>query len=417
MLNPLFYLKTILLALEQIWMNKTRSFLTSLGIIIGVASVCAVIAALTGLKTTVLNEFESFGANKMFILHDRPTGEPRSKYPFTKICMKIPELHAIAEHCPAIRQLTPITGLGGNIEAGEEKISSVGGSGIWPAWHEIENRELILGRPFNKIDEDNARQVCLINDKAIEKLRLDKDPTNTNILLNGRRFLIVGVVEDKKDGMIQADFGAGGTEVEVFIPFATAVEIRTERFFFMILAQILDPEMSDEAEAEVRFVLRKMRKLEPGQPDTFQVMALNQMIDQLKALAAGITAIAGGIVGISLLVGGIGIMNIILVSVSERTREIGLRKAVGATPSAILMQFLLEAITLCLVGGFIGLAIGNAFAFGLTLIPDAGLDEATVPLWAVLMSFAFSATVGIVFGMFPAFKASRLDPIEALRHE
>ncbi|MCH7571529.1 MAG: ABC transporter permease [Planctomycetes bacterium] len=417
MLNPLFYLKTILLALEQIWMNKTRSFLTSLGIIIGVASVCAVIAALTGLKTTVLNEFESFGANKMFILHDRPTGEPRSKYPFTKICMKIPELHAIAEHCPSIRQLTPITGLGGNIEAGEEKISSVGVSGIWPAWHEIENRELILGRPFNKIDEDNARQVCLINDKAIEKLRLDKDPTNTNILLNGRRFLIVGVVEDKKDGMIQADFGAGGTEVEVFIPFATAVKMQPPVFFFMILAQILDPEMSDEAEAEVRFVLRKMRKLEPGQPDTFQVMALNQMIDQLKALAAGITAIAGGIVGISLLVGGIGIMNIMLVSVSERTREIGLRKAVGATPAAVLMQFLLEAITLCLVGGFVGLAIGNAFAFGLTLIPDSGLDEATVPLWAVLMSFAFSATVGVVFGMFPAIKASRLDPIEALRHE
>ena len=184
-----------------------------------------------------------------------------------------------------------------------------------------------------------------------------------------------------------------------------------------MLAQIVDPELSDEAEAEVRFLLRKMRKLKPGEPDTFQVMALNQMIDQLKAMAAGITAIAGGIVGISLLVGGIGIMNIMLVSVSERTREIGLRKAVGATPAAVLMQFLLEAITLCLVGGFVGLAIGNAFAFGLTLIPDAGLDQATVPLWAVLMSFAFSATVGVVFGMFPAFKASRLDPIEALRHE
>ena len=327
------------------------------------------------------------------------------------------ELNAIAEHCPSIRQLTPITGLGANVEAGDEKISSIGVSGIWPAWHEIENRELMQGRPFNKIDEDNARQVCLVNDKAIEKLRLDKDPINTNILLNGRRFLIVGVVEDKKQGMIQADFGAGGTEVEVFIPFATAVKMQPPVFFFMVLAQIVDPELSDEAEAEVRFLLRKMRKLKPGEPDTFQVMALNQMIDQLKAMAAGITAIAGGIVGISLLVGGIGIMNIMLVSVSERTREIGLRKAVGATPAAVLMQFLLEAITLCLVGGFIGLAIGNAFAFGLTMIPDAGLDQATVPLWAVLMSFAFSATVGIVFGMFPAFKASRLDPIEALRHE
>ena len=136
-----------------------------------------------------------------------------------------------------------------------------------------------------------------------------------------------------------------------------------------------------------------------------------------SSTAAGITAIAGGIVGISLLVGGIGIMNIMLVSVSERTREIGLRKAVGATPSAVLLQFLLEAVVLCLVGGAVGVLIGQAFAIGLTFIPDAGLEQAHVPFWAIVMSFSFSAAVGVVFGMFPAIKASRLDPIEALRHE
>ena len=145
--------------------------------------------------------------------------------------------------------------------------------------------------------------------------------------------------------------------------------------------------------------------------------AIDRFIEQFKALAAGITAIAGGIVGISLLVGGIGIMNIMLVSVSERTREIGLRKAVGATPMAILLQFLLEAVTLCLVGGFIGIAVGRLAAFGLTKIPGAQLDQADIPLWAVALSFAFSAATGVVFGMFPAIKASRLDPIEALRHE
>jgi putative ABC transport system permease protein len=120
---------------------------------------------------------------------------------------------------------------------------------------------------------------------------------------------------------------------------------------------------------------------------------------------------------VSLLVGGIGIMNIMLVSVSERTREIGLRKAVGATPSAILLQFLLEAVVLCLVGGALGVVGGETMAFGLTLIPDAGLEEAHVPMWAIIMSFSFSAAVGVIFGMFPAIKASRLDPIEALRHE
>ncbi|MCZ6836502.1 MAG: ABC transporter permease [Planctomycetota bacterium] len=419
MLNPLFFVKAVLLALEQIWINKTRSFLTALGIIIGVASVCAVIAALTGLQTKVLSEFESFGASKMFILHNRPVGEHRSNYPFSKIRMKIPELHAIAnpEHCPSIEELTPITSLAATIQAGEETVSGVGVTGIWNAWHSIEDRDVILGRPFSQIDEDNARQVCLINDMAIEKLRLINDPTNSHILLNGRRFLIVGVIENKRDGMIQADFGAGGSEVEVYIPFATAAKMQSRRFFFMIMANLKDPDMSEEAIAEVSFVLRNLRDIGPDDPDTFQVQALDQLIDQFKALAAGITAIAGGIVGISLLVGGIGIMNIMLVSVSERTREIGLRKAVGATPSAVLLQFLLESVTLCLVGGFIGVAIGNAFAFGLTMIPDAGLEHAVIPTWAVVMSFAFSATVGVVFGMFPAIKASRLDPIEALRHE
>ncbi|MEE9131470.1 MAG: FtsX-like permease family protein, partial [Phycisphaerales bacterium] len=177
------------------------------------------------------------------------------------------------------------------------------------------------------------------------------------------------------------------------------------------------PELAEEAEAEVRFTLRKMRDLEPGEPDTFRSASLDQMIDQFKIMAAGITAIAGGIVGISLLVGGIGIMNIMLVSVSERTREIGLRKAVGATPAAIMMQFLLEATTLSLVGGLIGLAIGEGLTIALTMIPDAGLEDAAVPLWAVIMSFVFCATVGVGFGMFPAIKAARLNPIDALRYE
>jgi len=163
--------------------------------------------------------------------------------------------------------------------------------------------------------------------------------------------------------------------------------------------------------------LRKQRGIPDGETESFQVEAIDRFIQQFKTLATGITAIAGGIVGISLLVGGIGIMNIMLVSVSERTREIGLRKAVGATPNMILLQFLLEAVTLCLVGGFIGLACGRLLAFGMTQIPSAQLDEADIPLWAVVLAFAFSAGTGLIFGMFPAIKAARLDPIEALRHE
>ena len=416
MLNPLFYIQAILLSLGQIWVNKTRSFLTALGIIIGVASVTAVIAALSGLKTKVLTEFEAFGASKMFILHDWPPGND-GMYSWPQVRMKIPELEAIADHCPSLEMLTPITGVGGEVVAGAESLAGVSATGIWPAWHEIENRELLMGRPFNHMDEDNARQVCIINDRAIEKLRLPNDPINTHILFKNRRFMIVGVVEDKEDGLFNAEFGSGGTEAELFIPFSTAVKMQSARFFFMIIGKVVAPEMADEAAAEVRFTLRRMRKLKPDDPDTFQAQSMDKFIEQFKALAAGITAIAGGIVAISLLVGGIGIMNIMLVSVSERTREIGLRKAVGATPAAVLMQFLLESITLSTVGGLMGVAIGEALAFGLTKIPDAGLEQASVPLWAVVLSFAFCAAVGVIFGMFPAIKAARLDPIDALRHE
>ena len=323
------------------------------------------------------------------------------------------EVDAIAKHCPSVRVVTPITSFGTSAQYGERILEGISVTGIRPAWHETENRSVLRGRPFNSIDEQDARQVCLVNEDAIRELRLPVDPIDEHIIIGSRRYLVVGLVETIQSTM----FGMNTSSAEIFIPFAMAARLQNDDFFFRVTAMIESPDLSAEAESEVRFVLRKMRGLEGDDPDTFEVAAIDQFIDQFKALAAGITAIAGGIVGVSLLVGGIGIMNIMLVSVSERTREIGLRKAVGATPAAILLQFLLEAVVLCLVGGAVGVLIGELLAFGLTLIPDAGLEEARVPLWAIVMSFSFSAAVGLVFGMFPAIKAAQLDPIEALRHE
>ncbi|MCH2144323.1 MAG: ABC transporter permease [Phycisphaerales bacterium] len=413
MLNPLFYIRSIALALSQIWANKTRSFLTALGIIVGVASVSAVIAALSGLKSKVLDEFEAVGASRMFIFPDRPDDAPDNLYPWEEVRLKEDELKAIAMNCPSIRAISPSTDLGMNVQYGERSIAGITVKGIWPDWHKTSARSILEGRSFTMIDEENARQVCVLNEAAVEELQLSKDPSGEHILLDGRRFLVVGLVETLQASM----FGMNTSSAEVFIPFSVASKLQSPRFFFMVNALIESPDLAEEAESEVRFVLRRMRGLGPEDPDTFQVAAIDQFIDQFKALAAGITAVAGGIVGISLLVGGIGIMNIMLVSVSERTREIGLRKAVGATPMAILMQFLLEAVTLSFLGGFIGLAIGRLLAWGMTRIPDANLEQADIPLWAVILAFVFSGGVGIVFGMFPAIKASRLDPIEALRHE
>mgnify|MGYP001480445867 CR=1 FL=1 len=413
MISFSFWTQAIILALSQIRANLGRSLLTALGIIVGVASVTAVIAALAGLKEKVLGEFESFGANRLLIFPDRPDDAPKNLYPWKEVRLKVEEVEAIELNCPSIRVVTPITSLGTSAQYGERLLEGITVTGIRPAWHETENRSVLEGRPFNSIDEDEARQVCLVNEAGIEELGLPTKAVGSSVLIGGRRYLIVGVVETIQSTM----FGINTSAAELFIPFAQAARLHNPEFFFRVTAMIESPDLAAEAESEVRFVLRKMRGLGPEDPDTFNVAAIDQFIDQFKALAAGITAIAGGIVGVSLLVGGIGIMNIMLVSVSERTREIGLRKAVGATPGEILLQFLLEAVMLCLVGGALGVLIGELMAFGLTLIPDAGLDEAHVPLWAIVVSFSFSAAVGLIFGIFPAIKASRLDPIEALRHE
>jgi putative ABC transport system permease protein len=167
----------------------------------------------------------------------------------------------------------------------------------------------------------------------------------------------------------------------------------------------------------MHFFLRQRRHLRLEDPDTFRIEVVQQFIDKFKQIATTMTLVAGGVVGISLIVGGVGIMNIMLVSVSERTREIGLRKAVGARPSAILLQFLVEAVMLCCMGGALGVLGGAGLTKLIANIPGAHLDRATIPGWAIAVSFGFAASVGLIFGMFPAIKAAQLDPIEALRHE
>ncbi len=413
MLNPLFYFQAIFLALGQIWSNKVRSVLTTLGIIFGVWAVTTVVAAISGVTTMVLGEFEALGGSKMFIFPDRPDDAPRNKYPWEMIRLKPHELEALATHCPSVIGITPQTNFGATIQHEEREREGVRVTGIWPDWHEIQRRLTLIGRPFTHLDEDNARQVCLVNEDAIGELGLDTDPTGQHILINTRRFLVVGLVENEQESM----FDQSTTGTEVFIPFATAVKLQRTEFFFMIITKLKGPEVVDEAKAEAKFVLRQSRKLGPEDPDTFEIFAADEFIEGVQKVATVLTVGGGCIVAVSLLVGGIGIMNIMLVSVSERTREIGLRKAVGATPAAVLMQFLLEAVTLCVTGGLVGIAAGEATAFLLSKAPKIGIEEAAVPLWAIVMSFSFCAFIGVTFGMFPAIKAARLDPIEALRHE
>ena len=401
------------LALGQIWANKLRSLLTTLGIIIGVASVTAVIAALSGLKKSVLTEFETFGTNKIFILPYFPEGDGRRRnFADQRIRFKPEHFDGLLEHCPSIARFTRLCDYGASISKGKEAEPQVEITGIEPSWHQIESREVIMGRPFSLIDETQARPVCIINDKVVEKLRLGRDPVGDWIMIGQRRFTVVGVIKARAESSM---FGGNFSSSEVFIPFKTAH--LNPRMGLIAIAATKSPTLTEEAKAELTFFLRRQRGLKVGQDNNFRVEAVEQFVQQFNSVATAITMVAAGIVGISLLVGGVGIMNIMLVSVSERTREIGLRKAVGAPPSAVLLQFLIEAMMLCLLGGLAGLLVGQGLTSLAASIPEAKLDKAYIPGWAVALAFGFSAAVGLIFGMFPAIKAARLDPIEALRHE
>ena len=407
----LFY-QSVYLALGQIWTNKTRSVLTTIGIVIGVASVTAVIAALTGLKAKVLNQVESFGTNTIFIFPTQPDKGPLRHASWWTIRFLPEHFDDMLEHCPSVERFSRIAGVGQYTAHYREKSAdNVEVTGIEPAYHDIQNRPVTLGRTISVIDNMQVRPVCLIDPKLRDELRLDRDCIGQSIRIGHHAFSIVGVIERQPE----LQLGESGQErYEVFIPFKTTFKMGKP--WIAAFAASKSTEVTEEAQAEISFFLRRTRHIRPGEPDTFRVESVKRFMDTFNSIALMVTLVAGGIVGISLLVGGVGIMNIMLVSVSERTREIGLRKAVGAKKSAILTQFLIEAVVLCLIGGLVGVGIGQCLTMIISGINPV-LDMVYIPAWAILLSFGFAGSVGIFFGMFPAIKAARLDPIEALRHE
>ncbi len=433
-LNVLLLLYTsISLAFSQIWANKLRGFLTTLGILIGVAAVSAVIALIAGMKDRVLSEFEAFGTNKLFI-HPQWRKKDRGNYAWYKMVFKNDDFDELLEFCPSVESFTRDAGYGGMMVGAGSKVSEnrVNFRGIDPEWHMIERRGALMGRPMSLIDSQQSRHVALINTKLRDDLQLDRDPTGQYIdVAYFGRMLIIGLLD-------QPVASGGGTERgQVVVPFTYTTHRYNWPTWYGVTAMTKSKDNVDEAKAEVEFYLRQKRRLKPGEEDNFQVQTAGRAIDEINQMAGVVTIVAGGIVAVSLLVGGVGIMNIMLVSVSERTREIGLRKAVGAKPSAILMQFLVEAVVLCLLGGALGLVLGQGITSTVaSFIPenpnawdlDPGRDDSRrkpskvglkiiLPPSAIAVAFGFSVTVGLVFGIFPAIKAASLDPIDALRHE
>ncbi len=412
---PLMFIRlvyqSVYLALGQIWANKTRSILTTIGIVIGVASVTAVIAALTGLKAKILSQVETFGSNTIIVQPQLPDKGLKRTLTWWDIRFKIREFEGLLEHCPSLERYTKISEAGQyTIKYGEKSVQNAHVYGVEPAWHSIEHRSIVIGRELSDID--TGRMVCLIEPELRDKLGMDKDCIGETIRIGFRNFRVIGVIEKRAD----LQFGGGGQErYEITIPFDAASKFQMY-FWIWAFAEAKSTEVNEEAVEELKFFFRRERHLSPDEPDTFRVESLKSVLETFNNISLVVTLVAGGIVGISLLVGGVGIMNIMLVSISERTKEIGLRKAVGAKKSAILTQFLIEAIILCFVGGLVGVGVGKLLTFGIAHMSPL-LEKTYIPAWAIALSFGFAGTVGIVFGMFPAIKAARLDPIESLRHE
>jgi len=391
--------------------NKMRSALTTLGIIIGVAAVIIVVSLVRGLERSVLKQIEKAGSQTLFVRPLMPGDIPFDE--FQKVRnrdLTLEDMKALQRAVPQIALVTPLAISSSEFKANGRTTTT---TMVMTDESNVEANDIKLtaGRNFVSSDLRLGNKVAIIGPKIIEKLAIKGNPIGRVLQTPTLSLEIIGVMEERGTTMGQ------DPDSQVVIPLTTGMpllsDIQRRQLFFQVR---IDPRTSADDGADlVTDALRRIRGFKPKEQEGFKVFSPKEIASIVGTITGVIGTVAGGMVSIALLVGGIGIMNIMLVSVTERTREIGVRKAIGAKRQDVLLQFLIEAALLSVFGGAVGIAIGYAAgaALGQMLLGTIG----TIPLWAVLCAFGVPAVIGITFGLYPAWKASRLDPIDALRYE
>ena len=402
------YKESFLMAWASLVANKLRSLLTMLGIIIGVAAVIALVSIGNGVKQDIENSISSLGSNLLVVLPGAPRTPGARPSQGSMKSLKISDYEAITK-LEGVKAASPMTN-GSYVVIYQNKNWTTSVAGVNSNFQDVNNWTMTSGRFFSDKNVQNRERVAVVGQTVVKNLFADEDPVGKEIRVKNIPFRVIGVLKSKGNGTMGND-----QDDTVLIPYTTSME-RVEGIDYLRRVYVVakDDEGIDRLQADIENLLRVRHNIKDTNLDDFNIQNMKSIMETVAQTTGTFTLFLGAVAAISLVVGGIGIMNIMLVSVTERTREIGVRKALGATYSVIVTQFLIEAVVISLMGGFIGIAFGIGASKVIGMV--SGMST-IVSVPTIIMSFAFSMAIGLIFGIYPARKAAKLNPIDALHYE